>query len=280
MGVPFVIPPKSLFLALLGKNPPVLFDVRRGDIIASSKHLIPGAIIADQGDGPALMGGLDRSRDIVVACAHGHNRSQRMAAHLRSAGFRASTVENGYDGWSEAGLPFVALEARGVTLGGKPTIWVTRRRPKIDRVACPWLISRFLDPRARFLFTDPEWVLEVAETEAGIAYDLPGGLFEHDGPLCSFDILLEAFGLAHFAPLALLARIIRGADTDDLGIAPQAAGLLAVSLGLSVRHGDDDHGLLADGFKIYDGLLAWAMHAASERHDWPRTAGATLKAGS
>jgi rhodanese-related sulfurtransferase len=270
MGAPFSISPPDLFAALLGANPPLLLDTRRADIIAASGKIIPGARIADHGDGPALAAALDPARRIVVACAHGHNRSQRLAAFLRSEGFKASTLADGHDGWQAAKLPFARLEARGVTLGGAPTTWVTRRRPKIDRIACPWLISRFLDPRARFLFTDPEWVLEVAETQGGIAYDLPGGLFEHEGPLCSFDTLIDAFGLGGFAPLATLALIVRGADTDRLDLAPQAAGLLAVSLGLSARHGDDDHGLLADGFTVYDGLLGWAMNAAGESHNWPR----------
>ena len=273
MGAPFSVNSQSLFAALLAPLPPVLLDVRRADIITQSAVLIPGAQIADHADGPSLSMILERHRAVIVACAHGHNRSQRLAAYLRSAGFQASTLENGYDGWREAALPLVNLEARGIRLGGAPTIWVTRRRPKIDRVACPWLISRFLDPRGRFLFTDPEWVLEVAESEGGIAYDLPGGLFEHEGQLCSFDTILEAFGLQDFAPLAAMAKIIRGADTDQLDLAPQAAGLLAVSLGLSARHGDDDHALLADGFTVYDGLLAWAMHAATERHNWPRAVG-------
>jgi rhodanese-related sulfurtransferase len=278
MGIPFFVTPQNLFGSLLGPNPPLLLDVRRSDIITASGHLIPGSVMIDQGDGPALLPGLDRSRAVIVACAHGHNRSQNMVAYLRSEGIAASVLQQGHDGWAAAGLPFVALEARGVRLGGTATIWVTRRRPKIDRVACPWLVSRFLDPRARFLFADPEWVIEVAQSVGGVAYDLPGGIFEHEGPLCSFDTLVQDFGLSSFQPLSRLATIIRAADTDSLALAPEAAGLLAVSLGLSARHGDDDHALLADGFRIYDGLLAWAMHAHAESHNWPRPAGTTEEA--
>lgn len=270
MGAPFSVSSAWLFNRLLGPEPPVLFDVRRGDIITNSGQLIPQARIADHGDGPALLAGLDHTREIVVACAHGHNRSQRLAAFLRSEGYAASTLEDGYDGWTAAGLPLVSMNARGVELGPRATTWVTRRKPKIDRIACPWLISRFLDPQARFLFVDPDWVLDVATSEDGIAYDLPGGLFEHEGELCSFDVLLREFGLSSFAPLARVAEIIRGADTDRLDLAPQCAGLLAVSLGLSARHGDDDHALLKEGFVLYDGLLSWAMNAADESHNWPR----------
>lgn len=180
----------------------------------------------------------------------------------------------GYDGWRAAGLPLVRRTVDGVVLGGAPTAWVTRRRPKIDRVACPWLISRFLDATAEFLFVGPDRVLEVARDAGGVAYDLPGGRFEHDGPLCTFDTLLTAFGLDADAKLGELALIVRGADTDRLDLAPQCAGPLAVALGLSARHGDDDHAVLHDGFVVYDALYSWLRHARAEGHNWPRaTAG-------
>jgi hypothetical protein len=270
MGAPYFVTSAWLFRRLLEPQAPLLFDVRRSDIIAQSGQLIPQARIADHGDGPSLLAGLDRNREIIVACAHGHNRSQRLAAFLRSEGYAASALQDGYDGWSSARLPLVSTKARGVELGQAPTLWVTRRKPKIDRIACPWLITRFLDPRARFLFVDPDWVLDVAASEGGISYDLPGGLFEHEGELCSFDILLREFGLDGFAPLSRIAAIIRGADTNRAELAPQSAGLLAISLGLSARHHDDDHELLKEGFVLYDGLLSWAIHASDESHNWPR----------
>jgi rhodanese-related sulfurtransferase len=275
MGVPFSVDPSSLFASLFGPAPPVLLDARRGDIAGQSGRILPQAQLVDHGDGPALASRLDPSRAVVVACAHGHNRSQRLAAFLRAEGFAASILADGYDGWVAAGLPLVWLAAKGVELGHAPTLWVTRRRPKIDRVACPWLIRRFLDARARFLFTDPEWVLDIAGSEGGTALDIPGAAFEHEGALCSFDILLREFGLADFPPLVAMAVIIRGADTDSLALAPEAAGLLAISLGLSARHGDDDQAMLAEGFTLYDGLLAWAMNARGERHSWPRAAAAS-----
>lgn len=268
--LPFAISAQDAFAALLGPNPAVLLDARRDSVIAASGRMIPQTHFADHGDGKSLAATLDRAQPVIVTCAHGHNRSQRLVAHLRSEGFDAAMVTDGIDGWQAAGLPTVAITVGPVTLGAVPTVWVTRRHPKIDRVACPWLIRRFLDPNARFLFTDPAWVLDVAASEGAIAYDLPGGVFEHDGPLCSFDTILRAFGLETFGPLARLALIVRGADTDQLDLAPQAAGLLAAALGMSARHGDNDHAVLADGFALYDGLLAWAMHATGEPHNWVR----------
>lgn len=270
MSAPFFLSAPELSAALLSPQPPVLLDVRRREIVAESGHLIPGARLADHTDGVSLAAALDRNRPVVLACAHGHNRSQRVAALLRERGFAASSLEGGYDAWREAGLPLVRRTAAGVTLGDAPTAWVTRRRPKIDRVACPWLIARFLDPEARFLFVEPDQVLAVAQDEGAIAYDLPGAPFEHDGEFCTFDTLLSAFGLAEDPQLMGLARIVRGADTDRLDLAPQCAGLLAVSLGLSARFGDDDHAVLRHGFVVYDGLHAWLRSARDERHHWPR----------
>ena len=270
MSAPFFTSATELWAALLSPEPPVLLDVRRREIVAESGHLIPGARLADHGDGAALSAALDRNRSVVLACAHGHNRSQRLAAVLRERGFAASSLEGGYDAWREAGLPLVRRSACGVTLGEAATAWITRRRPKIDRVACPWLIARVLDPGARFLFVEPDQVLAVAQDEGAIAYDLPGAPFEHNGEFCTFDTLLTAFGLAEDPHLKSLARIVRGADTDRLDLAPQCAGLLAVSLGLSARFGDDDHAVLHHGFVIYDGLYAWLRSARDERHHWPR----------
>jgi rhodanese-related sulfurtransferase len=270
MGAPFSINSGLLFLDLLGPLPPTLLDVRRSDILAQSGRMLPQAKIADQGDGPSLARILDRSRPVVVACAHGHNRSQRLAAFLRSEGFAASILEGGYDDWTAACLPLVRLEARKVSLGAAPTVWVTRRRPRIDRIACPWLIKRFLDPAARFLFVEREWVLEIAAQENAAALDMAGATFGHEEELCSFDVLMREFGLTAFPPLARLAPIVRAADTNRLDLAPEAAGLLAISAGLSIRHADADHALLAEGFTLYDGLLSWAMKAAVEAGDHPQ----------
>jgi hypothetical protein len=144
--------------------------------------------------------------------------------------------------------------------------WVTRERPKIDRIACPWLIARFIDPSPDFLFVAADRVTEVARETGAIPYDVPGVELTHRGDLCSFDIFLEKYRLEEPA-LKDLAVIVRGADTGRLDLAPQCAGLLAISLGLSHNFGDD-HEMLAQGVVMYDALYAWCRHTRGERHSW------------
>ena len=144
--------------------------------------------------------------------------------------------------------------------------WITRERPKIDRVACPWLIARFIDREAEFLFAPPALVLTQARDTGAIPFDVEGVELSHDGPLCSFDALLGKYGLQDSA-LAELAVIVRGADTARLDLAPQCAGLLAISLGLSYNF-PDDHEQLRHGFVIYDALYAWSLHVRGETHSW------------
>jgi hypothetical protein len=144
--------------------------------------------------------------------------------------------------------------------------WVTREHPKIERVACPWLIARFIDREPEFLFVPPDQVTSVAEATGAIPYDVEGVDLSHDGPRCSFDRFLERYQLDD-PDLAALAVIVRGADTDRLDLAPEAAGLLAISLGLS-RNFPDDHEMLAHGFVLYDALYAWRRFARDERHTW------------
>ncbi len=152
--------------------------------------------------------------------------------------------------------------------------WVTRERPKIDRVACPWLIRRFIDPEAVFLFVPPARVSEVAQDTGATPFDVEGVELSHDGPRCSFDAFLVKYRLED-PHLAELATIVRGADTDRLDLAPQAAGLLAISLGLSHNFADD-HEMLRQGFVVYDALYAWSRFVKSERHTWnPQRAPAT-----
>jgi hypothetical protein len=151
--------------------------------------------------------------------------------------------------------------------------WVTRERPKIDRVACPWLIARFIDEHAEFLFAPPDQVATVAAETGATPFDVEGVELSHDGSRCSFDAFLAAYGLADPALLEI-ARIVRGADADDMELAPQAAGLLAISLGLSFNCADD-HEQLHQGFVVYDALYSWARHVRSETHTWnPQRRGA------
>jgi hypothetical protein len=144
---------------------------------------------------------------------------------------------------------------------------VTRHRPKIDRIACPWLLRRFVDPRARFLFVAPAEVLSVAEKFQAEPFDVEGAFWSHRGDRCSFDAMIEEFAL-ETEPLRRLSTIVRGADTNRHDLAPEAAGLLAASLGLS-RMCRDDLAQLEAGMTLYDAFYRWARDAWNEGHDWP-----------
>lgn len=144
--------------------------------------------------------------------------------------------------------------------------WVTRERPKIDRIACPWLVKRFIDPAAEFLYVPADQVLETAARTDAIPYDIPGVEYGHFGELCSFDAFICKHQLTDPA-LQQLAVIVRGADTARLDLAPQCPGLLAMSLGLS-HNFPDDHEMLQHGLVMYDALYAWLQHAQGEWHNW------------
>lgn len=145
--------------------------------------------------------------------------------------------------------------------------WVTRERPKIDRIACPWLITRFIDDAPEFLYVPTQEVFQVAQREGAIAYDIPGAELTHVGELCSFDAFLARYDL-HDPALDQLALIVRGADTSRLDLTPQSAGLFAISLGLSAIYADD-HAMLAQGLILYDALYAWCRSCQGESHKWP-----------
>lgn len=145
--------------------------------------------------------------------------------------------------------------------------WVTRERPKIDRIACPWLIARFIDKEPEFLYVPATSVLQVAQDTGAIPYDVPGVEMTHDGELCSFDAFVKKYGLTDSA-LQQLAVIVRGADTSRLDLTPQSAGLYALSLGLSKTF-NDDHEMLGHGMVMYDALYAWCQSCQEETHNWP-----------
>jgi hypothetical protein len=192
-----------------------------------------------------------------------------VAAWLRQAGAEAETLDGGIKAWTDAGQPVVpeailpARDAQG------RTVWVTRARPKVDRIACPWLIRRFVDPNAVFLFVAPSEVAGVAERFRATPFDVEGDgiTWSHDGARCTFDVMVDGFGLSGLGPLAHLAIIVRGADTARPDIVPEAAGLVAFSLGLSRMFADDLEQLEA-GMLIYDALYRWCRDATSETHDW------------
>jgi hypothetical protein len=175
---------------------------------------------------------------VVAYCVHGHEVSQNAAAALAAAGLTAHWLDGGITAWRENGLPTRRKWS------GPTNRWVTRERPKVDRIACPWLVRRFIEPEAEFLYVPTETVFAVAREREAIAYDIPGAQpFEHDGPLCSFDNFLKVFGLSD-PGLDRLAVIVRGADTGCPELTPQSPGLLALSLGLSANFPDDDHAML------------------------------------
>lgn len=264
----FFISPQDLWTAIGSAGAPQIVDARRREVYDAAREVLPAAAWHDP-KSTDWMASLDRDRPIVVACKAAHEMSQMVAAELRARDYNASVLAGGYAGWSDAGLPLLDKAALQRFAPRQPSLWVTRRRPKIDRVACPWLIRRFIDARARILFVDPPEVPAVARETGAIPFDIEGVEISHEGPRCSFDTMLRLFGLESEPSLARLAAIVRGADTARPDLAPEAAGLHAVSLGLSALCGDDDHGLLERGFMVYDGLFAYLRFASQERHNWP-----------
>lgn len=240
---------------------PAVVDLRTVEDFAADPRLIPASLrhphdrVADLA--PRLAG-----RAVVTVCQRGRKLSEGAAAILRARGIAAEALDGGAEGWAEAGLPMIPAAA----LPGS-RLWVTRHRPKIDRIACPWLIRRFVDPAAEFLFVAPSEVADVADRFGAIPFDIEGVPFSHRDDRCSFDSLLDDFRL-HTGPLDRLALVIRAADTDRHELSPQAAGLLAVSVGLS-RQYRDDLAQLAAGMGLYDALYRWARDGYDEGHDWP-----------
>ncbi|WP_377276261.1 chromate resistance protein ChrB domain-containing protein [Rhizobium sp. R86522] len=261
----------KLFRLLGSSQSPLLVDVRVDEDVEADPFLLPTAVRRDYRT--VERWATEIKSPVVVICQKGRKLSEGVAAHLRLQGISAEILEGGTLGWAEAGLPCVPLARLPIHTGG--TLWVTRHRPKIDRIACPWLIRRFVDPFARFLFVSPSEVDAVAERFDGLPFDMEGGFWSHRGELCTFDTMLAEFGLETPA-LQTLARIVRAADTNRLDLAPEAAGLLAVSLGLSRLHANDLQ-QLEQGLVIYDALYRWARDAMDEKHDWivrgPRSEG-------
>ena len=196
--------------------------------------------------------------------------SQMAAAELRARGYDAAVLTGGYAGWSKARLPLIDKGTLDRFAPKRPSLWVTRRRPKIDRIACPWLIRRFLDADARILFVDPPEVPAVAKETGAIPFDIEGVEISHEGPRCSFDTILRIYGIKDPA-LDHLAEIVRGADTSRHDLAPQCGGLFAISLGLSANF-PDDHEMLGHGMVMYDALYTWCRTLQTETHNWPATA--------
>jgi rhodanese-related sulfurtransferase len=244
---------------------PVLVDVRTEDDFNANPRLIPSSMRRSHAD-PSDWAQEFAGRSAIAICQRGAKLSQGVAAWLRHAGVPADALEDGFEGWRKANLPLVpAAKMPPLDKQGR-TVWVTRARPKVDRVACPWLIRRFIDPRAVFLFVAPAEVQAVAERFAATPFDVDGVFWSHRGDACTFDVMVEEFALAT-EPLERLAAIVRGADSGRFEEAPQAAGLLAASLGLSRMYADDLAQLEA-GMTLYDAFYRWCRDATDETHTW------------
>jgi rhodanese-related sulfurtransferase len=254
------VSPESLRTELAGRQPPLVIDVRRPPAFRAADRMIEGALRREPETVGRWAGELPPAASVVVYCVHGHEVSQGAAQALNERGIRARYLAGGVEAWIGAGGSTQAKPAGG------PTRWVTRERPKIDRIACPWLIARFVDPDAEFLYVPTERVLAAAGERDAVPYDIPDVHFSHRGERCSFDAFVEHYRLTDPA-LAQLATIVRGADTGSLDLAPQAAGLVAVSLGLSRLYADD-HEMLRHGLVVYDALYRWCREGQEETHTW------------
>ena len=265
------ISPDKLVRLIGRHDSPNLIDVCTDEDFDCDPRLVPGAVrrshtnVSDWAQELAVGG-----RPAVVICQKGLKLSQGAAAWLRHEGIPADSLEGGALGWATAGLPMVPVATLPPRDARGRTVWVTRARPKVDRIACPWLIRRVVDPAAVFLFVNPSDVPGVAERFEATPFDIEGEgvVWSHRGELCTFDVMVEAFGLAGLEPLRRLAAIVRGADTARPDLAPEAAGLLAASLGLSRMYADDLAQLEA-GMTLYDAFYRWCRDATDETHNWP-----------
>lgn len=268
------IAPDKLARLIGTAKAPIVIDVREDEALQADRRLIPASThlpcaSADQ------WASSYRGKSVAVSCQRGKKLAEGTAAWLRHYGAEAEVVEGGFEAWRDAGLPLIPLSTIPKRGSAGATVWVTRSRPKIDRIACPWLIRRFVDPTAVFLFVAPAEVEAVAERFGATPFDVEGVFWSHRGELCTFDVMVSEFGLSS-GPLGHVAAIVRGADTDRLDHAPEAAGLLAISLGLSRMFADDLEQLEA-GMMLYDALYRWARDATEETHNWPATGGKSTK---
>jgi rhodanese-related sulfurtransferase len=260
------ISPDKLSRLIGTAKTPALIDVRTDEDFAADQRLIPGAVRRNFQQA-ADWGGEYSGRPAIVVCLRGAKLAQGTAAWLRHVHVEAESLEGGFEGWKAAKLPLINASKLPPRDAKGRTVWVTRSRPKIDRIACPWLIRRFVDPSAVFLFVAPSEVIAVGERFNAAPFDIEHVFWSHRGELCTFDVMIEEFGLAT-PPLLRLAAMVRGADTGRLDLSPEAPGLLAASLGLS-RMYDDDLEQLEAGILLYDAFYRWCRDATGETHNWP-----------
>jgi len=245
---------------------PVVIDVRTADDFARDSRLLPASVRRSHEQVEAWSPEFT-NRSVVVACHQGQKLSQGVAAWLRHNGVQARHLDGGFEAWRDRGELLVRSDLLPPRDAQGRTVWVTRERPKVDRIACLWLIRRFVDPSAVFLFVEAPEVPAVADRFAATPFDIDGVFWSHRGEHCTFDTMVEEFGL-HSDALDWLATIVRGADTARPDLAPQAPGLLAASLGLS-RMINDDLRQLEAGMLLYDAFYLWCRDAIHETHNWP-----------
>ena len=255
------VPQLSRLIGLPGA--PALIDVRTDDEFKADPRFVPtarGRDFRDLQDWSKEYVG----RAVVVYCQQGLTLSQGAAAQLRYAGVHAESLEGGHEAWCKSGEPLLRSGKLPARDASGRTAWVTRARPKIVRIACPWLIRRFIDPAAVFLYVAPSEVHAVAKRFNATPFDIDNAFWRDRGELCTFDVMIEEFGLDTDV-LLKLARIVRGADTGRLDLAPQCAGLLAASLGYS-RMYRDDLAQLDAAMALYDAFYRWCRDASDETH--------------
>jgi rhodanese-related sulfurtransferase len=246
-GIQDRISPQELYNSIGTAEAPLIIDVRRPDAFDADDIQIVGAIrrLPDAVDGWRHK--LPDDRPVVVYCVRGQQVSRGVAAVLAAAGIDAKYLEGGITAWRECGL---STRRR---IGPAPSKWVTRERPRVDRIACPWLIRRFIDPEAEFLYVPSAEVRDVAAKTGATAYDISGAEFGHVGDHCSFDAFIRIFGIDDRA-LNRLALVVRGADTGQPELTPQSPGLVALSQGLSANFADDhemlEHGRLRRALRL------------------------------
>ncbi|MCF8198090.1 MAG: chromate resistance protein [Sulfuritalea sp.] len=260
--------PSEAAVILDTPDAPVLIDVRKNEAFLECNYTLPGALRRDPLQVAAWGSTVPAAASVLVFCVHGHEVSAGTAQALREQGRHARILEGGIEAWREQGLPLLAKAA------GHATRWVTRERPKIDRIACPWLLRSFVDDTAEFFYVPVDQVASAAERESAMPYDVTPQVaktvFTHVGEQCSFDAFIRHYHLQSDAALMRLADIVRGADTSRLDLSPQSAGLLAVSLGMSQMHAND-HSMLETMMPVYDALYAWCRDAVAgqdEKHNW------------
>jgi rhodanese-related sulfurtransferase len=247
---------------------PALIDVRGEDDYRADPRLLPGAYRRDYRTVSDWASGF-HGRPVIAVCGDGLELNQGVAAFLRQEGIDAQTLEGGFAAWRDGGQLLLKTDKLPARDEKGRTVWVTRARPKIDRIACPWLIRRFVDRDAVFLYVSAPEVPAVAKQFKATPFDIENVFWSHRGETCTFDTMVEEFGLDS-EPLRLLAMIVRGADTARPDLAPQAEGLLAASLGYS-RMYKDDLAQLDAGMGLYDAFYRWCREARAETHNWPST---------